>query len=117
MYVEVLLAMALMSFVLLATAPMFIMAAQENAAAGDETYAMTATHDKVEELKREPYDALISGQDEVIFNSIGYDRVWVVSDDDPHPGMRTITVTVTPRRASNNFGGNRIAEMRVYRAN
>jgi len=115
MYVEVLISMVLLGFVLIATAPMFVLAGRENAAAADQTFATTLAHDRAEAMKRMGYWEMTTGSDVVKQRSVSYQRSWVVELDKPHAGMRTVTVTVTPQRAKGH-GGKRIAKIAFYRA-
>ena len=87
MYVEVLASMVILSFALLAIAPMFILAGSENAAARDQTFATAIANDQAESLKLAAFDDVVSGSDEVTIRSMTYDRTWAVDDDTPHPGM------------------------------
>jgi len=114
MYVEVMAAMVILAFALLAAAPMFILAARENASAGDMTFAATLAHDRAETMKRLPYALLATGHDNPVLREMRFLRTWVVEDDTPHPGMRTVTVTVTPQRIL-TMGDNRVATVRFYR--
>ena len=115
MYIEVLAAMMMLAFTLLSTAPLFVLAARENAASSDLTFASTVAHDKAEELKHENYDDLVGGADSSRLHAMSFNRSWVIEDDEPHPGMKTVTITVTPSRA-NPYGANRVANVRFYRA-
>jgi len=114
LYIEVLVSMAILAFALLATAPLFVIAGRENAAASDLTFASTIAQDCAENLKRTAYADLASGQDMLRLRSMEFDRTWVVTNDTPHVGMKTVTVTVVPRRRSTH-GANRIATLRFYR--
>jgi Tfp pilus assembly protein PilV len=114
LYVEVLLGLVILSMALLAVVPLFIMAARENATAGDLTFASTTCRDKVEELKAVEYAELKAGEDVVTQRTLSFDRKWVVKADDPHPGLKTVTVSVTSRR-SRGFGSTRSASISFYR--
>ena len=112
--VEVLLALAVLAFVLLAATPQFIRASQQNAGASDLTFATTMAEDKAEELKRAPYAALGGGSDVVRLRSLDFDRVWTVQTGVPFANMRTVTVTVTSRRLK-GFGGNHATTLQFVR--
>jgi Tfp pilus assembly protein PilV len=116
LYVEALVAVAMLAFALVGLAPMFILAARENAASGDLTYAATLATDKAESVKGMDFAALAAGTTEEVFKlrAMSFWRTTVVADNAPHPGMKTVTVTVTPRRRV-NFGEKRVATVRFYR--
>lgn len=114
MYVELLAAVVILAFALLAAGPMFILAARENAAAGDLTSSWTLANARAENMKRLPYAVLATGHDNPMVGQMTFARTWVVEDDTPHPGMRTVTVTVTPQRTV-RMGENRVATLRFYR--
>jgi type II secretory pathway pseudopilin PulG len=111
---EVLAAMALLAMALLAVVPMFLLASRENAAASDLTFATTSAYDRAETLKRVAYTALAGGQDTVQLRLIKFSRVWTIDNDVPYPGMKRVTVTVTPARRSPH-GENRVAVVRFHR--
>jgi type II secretory pathway pseudopilin PulG len=114
MYIEVLASVALLGISLLAIVPLFYLAARENAAAGDLTFSTTVAYDMAETLKQEEYYALVSGQDVAMVNAMSFDRSWVVDEDVPYPGMKTVTITVVPSRIK-NYGANRVASVQFYR--
>ena len=112
--IEVLAALALLSIALLAMTPMFVMAGRQNTAAGDITFATNMARDKAETLKATAYSALTPGSDSLKLRGVGFVRSWTVTNDSPHTGMKTVVVTVTPRRGR-NFGVNRTARVSTYR--
>ena len=114
LFLEVLASMALLSLIFLALAPAMILSAKKNAAASDETFASTMAYDMAENLKREPCDAMSPGYDLVFQRQVAFDRSWTIANDTPQIGMKTVTVTVTPRR-KNPHGKNREAIVRFYR--
>ena len=115
LYVEVLVSMFILSLALLALVPMFVTAAAENSAAQDHTFAAALAQAKIEELKVTDFDTLADGNDSVASHGISFTRTWAVSDDTPHAGMKTMTVTVTPVR-NQTFGQSRSAVVSFYRA-
>lgn len=115
LYVEALVAMLLLAFTLLATAPMLVLGARENASAGDLTFATTIANDRAEALKRMTTAAMTSGNDVIVHRNIRYTRTWVITDNTPHPGMRRATVTVTPQRQKTH-GGTKVTTITFYRA-
>ena len=69
--------------------------------------------DKVEDLKTA--STIVTGTDSIVERNVRFDRVWTVSANTPHPGLSTVTVTVTPQR-SDFFGRPRSFSMSFYRA-
>jgi len=116
LYIEALLAVTMLAVVLVGLAPMFVLATRENASAGDLTYAATLATDRAETLKATAYTALVAGTNEEAFKqrAIRFTRTTVVADNSPHPGMKTVTVSVSSERRV-NFGQKRLATVRFYR--
>lgn len=112
--VEVLAALALLAVALLAMSPMFVMAGKQNAAASDMTFATSIAQEKAESLKATHYLALAAGSDSLRLRGVSFDRAWTVQNDTPHPGIKTVTVTVTPTRQK-NYGAIRVARVTYYR--
>jgi len=116
LYVESLVALLILSFVLLAMVPLFVMAAREGAASADITLVTTFAQDKADELKMGDYDALTAGADTMIIGGLTYARAWTIDSDVPQPGMKTIAVTVTPSRGEGGrHGGDRTYQMSFFR--
>jgi len=88
---EVVIAICLLSFALLALAQLQIVAVRDNAFANGMTAAATLAQDKLEELMGQPYASILAGQD----NAGQYTRQWNVDNDIPTPGMKSVTVTVS----------------------
>ena len=113
---ELLVALGLLAIALLAMTPLFVVAGRQNAAAGDMTFTATMAQEKAESLKSTAYASLAAGSDVVTQRKATYDRAWTVATDSPHPGMKTVTVTVTPRRHdSGALGSNRVVTVVYYR--
>lgn len=97
-YIELLLALALLSVGLLATLPLTLQGATSNAASRDLTVAATLAADSAETLRAVPLSALTSGNDVVPVAPVRFQRTWVVETNVPQPGLTTVTVTVTGNR-------------------
>ena len=91
--IEVLFAIAILSFGLLAVAKMQGSAIQGNFFAGGKTEAITCGQDTMEELIALPYANVATGGPITQGN---YDISWVVNAG-PVPNSKSIKVTVTPR--------------------
>ena len=100
--VEVLIALGILGMALLALIPMFVLAVHGNANSGDLTFATNLVQEKATELRTLDYDDLNPGadQDMVKLRSMYYRRAWLVEQDTPHAGMKRITVSAEPSRAS-----------------
>jgi type II secretion system protein I len=116
MYVEVLVGMAVLAFALLSIIPMFVMAARTNGASSDMTFAATLMHDKAEELRLADFDTLttVNAQETLKMRAMSFQRTWSIQEDTPHPGMKTITVSVRPVR-KDKLGSPRPVQVRFYR--
>jgi prepilin-type N-terminal cleavage/methylation domain-containing protein len=88
---EVLIAICVFAFALLAMAQLQIVAIRGNSFANRLTTEATLAQDKLEEIMGLPYANLVNGQD----NRGQYARVWTVLDDTPGAGMKTVAVTVS----------------------
>jgi len=113
LYVEALMAVVILSMAMLGIVPLFVTAVTKNAAARDMTLASVIAQDKVEDLKTA--NIIATGTDSIVERNVTFDRVWSVSANTPHPGLSTVTVTVTPQR-SDFFGRPRSFSMSFYRA-
>jgi type IV pilus assembly protein PilV len=111
--IEVLIAISIFAFGLLAVATMQLSAIRVNSTAGQITTRITWAQDKIEELMALPYsDPLLedlgdppSGtdsagnlhQETISEGSVNYTILWTVTDDTLITGTKLITVTVTGR--------------------
>ncbi|RZB38437.1 MAG: hypothetical protein SRB2_00185 [Desulfobacteraceae bacterium Eth-SRB2] len=107
--IEVLIAISIFAVGLLAVAAMQTSAIRVNSSAGKITTSMTWAQDKIEELMALPYSdhqledlgdppSGTDSQGQVHqATSDGYTISWTVTDDNPLPGTKLITVTVTGR--------------------
>jgi len=92
--IDVLFAIAILAFGLLAVAKMQGSAIQGNFFAGGKTEAVTWAQDRMETLMALPYASVVPGGPVTQGN---YDISWNVDDGNPITGCKLITVTVTPR--------------------
>ncbi len=89
--IEVVIAICILGFALLALAQLQITAVRGNAFADRMTTAATLAQDRLERLRGLPYDSIVNGQD----RSGRYTRQWNVEDNTPAVGMKRVTVTVS----------------------
>lgn len=115
LYVEAIVAVTLLAFILLSAVPMFVMASRQSAASGDMTVAANLAQDKAETLMAGEFATLASGTDTVRVELLSYRRTWTVQNNVPFAGLKTITVTVQPLRGR-IFGPVREARVSFYRA-
>ena len=101
LYVEVLVGLAIFGMAMLAVVPMFLLGIQGNAAAHDMTYASSLAQEKAESVRATAYDEVAagSGEETITMRSVSYVRSYLVVEDSPHPGMKTVTINVVPVRA------------------
>lgn len=88
---EVLIAIVVLSFALLALAQMSIMTIKVNASSQQRTTALNLAQDKLEILKRTPYTQIVSGND----TSGLFSRNWNIQNDFPAAGMKTLNLQVS----------------------
>ena len=88
---EIVIAISILSFALLGLAQLHIKAIQGNAFASRLTTASTLAQEKMEQLMRLSYDAIVDGNDV----SGAYTRAWSIQTDSPVAGTKTVTVTVS----------------------
>jgi prepilin-type N-terminal cleavage/methylation domain-containing protein len=89
--IEVVIAICIFAFALLAMAQLQIVAIRGNSFANRLTTEATLAQDKLEEITGLTYANIVNGQD-----TWGqYARAWTVLDDTPGAGMKTVTVTVS----------------------
>jgi type IV pilus assembly protein PilV len=87
--IEILIAICILGFGLLATAQMQAMAIKGNSFANKTTTASILAQDKMEELRGSA--SPVSGAD----TKEGYIRTWTVDDKTPATGLRTLTISIT----------------------
>lgn len=114
LYIEALAATLILAFVLITMSGLFTIAVRKNAAAREMTIAATLAQDVAETQKRKHYATLTSEADTVMVGALAYDRTWTVTDNSPYTYMRTVSITVTPRRQGGH-GENRVATITFYR--
>ena len=99
--IEVLIAISIFAIGLLAVATMQLSAIRVNSTAGQITTRITWAQDKLEELMALPYtDSQLQAAGSPFQETTpdGYYTIsWTVTDNNPIPGTKLITVTVTGR--------------------
>jgi prepilin-type N-terminal cleavage/methylation domain-containing protein len=98
--IEVFIAIAVLTFGILAVASMHISAIQGNSFAAHVTEGTTWAQDKLEELMALPYThadltAGNHGPQVELSSAWHYTITWNVADDSPEVNTKTVTVTVT----------------------
>ncbi len=89
--IEVLIALSILTIGLLAVAKMQGTALGGGSFASAVTESSTQAQDKLEELLLRPYNNLVDGGETLPPHTI----TWTVTDDNPVPNSKLITVTVT----------------------
>ena len=104
--IEVLIALTIFAVGLLAVAGMQTSAIRMNSTAGKLTNLSTWGMDKIEELSALPYsDPLLDPAVNPHQEQLGdYTISWTVTDDNPLPNTKNITVTVTGRGKTSVIG-------------
>jgi prepilin-type N-terminal cleavage/methylation domain-containing protein len=76
--IEVMISIIILSVALLALAGLQIISIRGNAFGGTMTEAITLARDKIEDLKRDDWDNVITGEDIQVERGISYARNWAV---------------------------------------
>lgn len=119
--VEVIVALFLMGLGVLAAAPMFMYAMQQNASGGDIGSAGAIAVDRLEQIRARDYDTLTAGGSLAV-NATGYSDVtdpdftvrWIVVDDIPIANTKSISVRVIP--SGDLPGASRVVTLSTVRA-
>lgn len=99
--VEILIAIFILAFALLAVAQMQIMAIRGNAFANKTTTAVILAQDKIEELKGLSYSSVVD-EDPYLDSSGVYTIDLDVDDNTPATDLKTVEVTVTWQDATSH---------------
>ena len=75
---EVMISVIILSVALLALAGLQIISIQGNSFGGTMTEAVTLARDKIEDLKRDDWDNVATGEDIPVMRGINYTRNWAV---------------------------------------
>jgi type IV pilus assembly protein PilV len=103
--IEVLVAISILAVGLLAVASMQISAIKVNSSADNLSKRTTWAQSKLEELMVLPYSSVTSGTENT---SDGYTISWTSVNDNPRPGLKLVTVSVT--------GGGKTTEIKYIKA-
>jgi type IV pilus assembly protein PilV len=90
--IEVMISIIILSVALLALAGLQIISIRGNAFGGTMTEAITLARDKIEDLKRDDWDNVITGEDTQVERGISYARNWAVQMVGE---TKEVTVTIT----------------------
>ncbi|MBE0595778.1 MAG: prepilin-type N-terminal cleavage/methylation domain-containing protein [Desulfuromonadales bacterium] len=112
--VEILIAMTIFAFGMLAVATLQITALTGNSAARGVTEANALAQNKLEELQSIPFDDVngSAGPETISHYGKAYALSWTVDDDLPVAGLKTIAVTVQWQEK----GGAKTTSLRYIRA-
>ena len=102
--IEVLLAVSIFAIGLLGVAAMQISAIQVNSVANHLTARATRAQDQLERLRALPYNhADLADGTHPGTTADGYTVTWNVTDENPVPNTKTITLTVTKNAKTTRF--------------
>jgi prepilin-type N-terminal cleavage/methylation domain-containing protein len=96
--IEILIAIAILAYGMMAVASMQISGMRANTRAARHTAQVKWAQDKLEALMALPYahdDLKVSGNPHSETTSDGYTVTWNIADDDPVANTKRVTVTVT----------------------
>lgn len=89
---EVMISVIILSVALLALAGLQIISIRGNSFGGTMTEAVTLARDKIEDLKRDDWDNVETGEDNPVIRGINYTRNWTVQGAGQ---TKEVTVTVS----------------------
>lgn len=121
-FIEVIVALTLFSFGLLAITGMFGVSTQALQSGGDRTKAVLLAQEKLEELKSVPYHQLLStlgGEDQEDQIHPLQERhgsnllTWIVQKDQPMIGLTVLTVTVTWKTSGGQIKSVKLVTLRT----
>jgi type IV pilus assembly protein PilV len=93
--VEVIVAIVLLGVGLMGMAALSTTVTRANVQSSSLTTATALAQERAERLRTEDYDALASGNDSRVVDNVTYTRSWVVTADDPEPGLKTVAIAVS----------------------
>ena len=93
--IEVVHTLALLGVGLLGLSSLTIGTIHGNSTAKRITSAAVLAQDKIEEMRRADYPAIVSGSDQTLVTGVPYDRSWTVCSDCPLAGAKQVTVEVS----------------------
>ena len=92
--IEILIAVIILAFALLALAGLMVTTTRNNSLGGHMTEGATFAQDKLEEFRATPFDNILSDNDQKTgANGIQYTRSWIVATN-PGNNLKTVTLTV-----------------------
>ena len=91
---EVMISIIILSVALLALAGLQIISIRGNSFGGTMTEAITLARDKIEDLKRDDWENVATGEDTQVARGINYARNWAVQEDMVGQ-TKEVTVTVS----------------------
>ncbi|HOG08693.1 MAG: prepilin-type N-terminal cleavage/methylation domain-containing protein [Syntrophales bacterium] len=97
--IEIMIAIFLLVVAMLGVISVTVMVIKGNSFSKTMTTATTLAADKMEELKNTAYASVVSGNDT---QETLYTRTWVVTNNSPATGMKTVVVTVAWNWQGNN---------------
>ena len=94
---EALITIVIVSIGMLGVASLQIMAIKGGSFGQHTTVASTLAQNKMEHLRQVTFDTVASGNDTYLdqVNGVTYTRQWIVQNDAPQPGMKTVEVRIT----------------------
>ena len=102
--IEILMAVSIFAIGLLAVAAMQISAINVNSIASHLTARATLAQDRLEQLRALPYNhADLAAGNHQVTTADGYTVSWNVTDDNPVPNTKTITLAVTKNAKTTQF--------------
>ena len=94
---EALITIVIVSIGMLGVASLQIMAIKAGSFGQQTTVASTLAQNKMEHLRQVTFDTVANGNDTYVdhVNGVAYTRQWIVQNDTPQPGMKTVEVRIT----------------------
>ncbi len=93
--VEMMVAILLLGVGMMALAALTTTVTRANVQSSSRTVASSLAQERMERFRTEPYATIAAGNDARMVDGVAYSRTWTVATNDPAPGLKTVSVTVS----------------------
>jgi Tfp pilus assembly protein PilV len=88
-------AILLLGVGMMALAALTTTVTRANVQSSSRTVASSLAQERIERFRTEPYALIVAGNDARVVDGVTYTRTWTVATNDPAPGLKTVSVTVS----------------------
>ncbi|HEY7460686.1 MAG TPA: prepilin-type N-terminal cleavage/methylation domain-containing protein [Gemmatimonadota bacterium] len=93
--IEMMVAILLLGVGMMALAALTTTVTRANVQSSSRTVASSLAQERIERFRTEPYALIVAGNDARVVDGVTYTRTWTVATNDPAPGLKTVSVTVS----------------------